>query len=171
MAIIELQPFNRPDLTFRIDAADVHLLAKCQRWHAIRKPRSLTFYIQGCAGWGESTVYLHRLITGAPEAMVVSHLDGDGLNNTRANLEVVTQSVNAARAVNVLKHGNSSQRGSPLRTKCAKFSQTGRSEFTFTTDGRAVACAVGTRSEQKSANSVQTGSDTTNVSKGKAHAR
>jgi hypothetical protein len=39
--------FNRPDLTFRIDEADASLLAKCKRWHAVKKPKSLTFYIQG----------------------------------------------------------------------------------------------------------------------------
>jgi len=41
---------------------------------------------QGCDGAAEPTVYLHRLIMGAPEEMMVSHKDGDGLNNARSNL-------------------------------------------------------------------------------------
>ena len=86
MAILEFHPFNRPDLAFRIDAMDAHLLVKCRRWHAVKKPKSRTFYIQGCDGAAEPTVYLYRLIMGAPEEMMVSHKDGDGLNNARSNL-------------------------------------------------------------------------------------
>jgi hypothetical protein len=72
VAVLELHPFNRPDLTFRIDAADARLLAKCKRWHAVKKLKSLTFYVQGCNGAAEPTVYLHRLIMDAPEEMTVS---------------------------------------------------------------------------------------------------
>jgi len=86
VAILEFHPFNRPDLAFRIDAMDAHLLVKCRRWHAVKKPKSRTFYIQGCDGAAEPTVYLYRLIMGAPEEMMVSHKDGDGLNNARSNL-------------------------------------------------------------------------------------
>jgi hypothetical protein len=50
VAVLEFHPFNRPDLTFRVDAADARLLAKCKRWHAVKKPKSLTFYVQGCNG-------------------------------------------------------------------------------------------------------------------------
>jgi hypothetical protein len=123
--VLELHPFNRPDLIFKIDADDVHLLAKCKRWNAIRKPKSLTFYIQGSNGRAESAVYLHRLITGAPRGMTVNHNDGDGLNNVRSNLVVATRCMNAARAVNVLKRS---------KTRCARFSPTEPPEFTSTTD-------------------------------------
>jgi hypothetical protein len=36
-------------------------------------------------------------LRGIPAGMVVDHLDGDGLNNQRANLEIVTVSENARR--------------------------------------------------------------------------
>jgi hypothetical protein len=39
---------------------------------------------------------MHRLILGAPEGVLVDHVDGDGLNNTRANLRLCTSSQNAA---------------------------------------------------------------------------
>lgn len=44
---------------------------------------------------GKPTVVLmHRLITSAPIGMEVDHIDGDGLNNTRRNLRIVTRNQN-----------------------------------------------------------------------------
>lgn len=40
-------------------------------------------------------VYLHREILGNPEGREVDHVDGDGLNNQRENLRVVTHAGNA----------------------------------------------------------------------------
>jgi hypothetical protein len=39
-------------------------------------------------------VYLHRVILGCSDDMVVDHIDRDSLNNTRANLRVVSQKEN-----------------------------------------------------------------------------
>jgi len=39
-------------------------------------------------------VYLHRWILGAPAGKQVDHIDGDGLNNRRSNLRVVSASEN-----------------------------------------------------------------------------
>jgi hypothetical protein len=45
---------------------------------------------------------LHRLLTGAPEGLVVDHLNRNPLDNRRANLRVVTQAENATnRKLNV----------------------------------------------------------------------
>lgn len=44
------------------------------------------------------TIYMHREVIGAGEGEIVDHADGDGLNNTRANLRVATPSQNAANA-------------------------------------------------------------------------
>lgn len=38
--------------------------------------------------------YMHRFIVDAPKGMVVDHLDGNGLNNTRGNLKITTQEAN-----------------------------------------------------------------------------
>jgi hypothetical protein len=92
-------------------------LAKCRRWQAIKKPKSVTFYIRGCEGAAEPTVYLHRLIMGASEEMTVSHKDGDGLNNVRSNLVVATRSVSAAHAVDVLRPSDFKLAGEPIENK------------------------------------------------------
>jgi hypothetical protein len=40
------------------------------------------------------TLMMHRVIMDAPKGMVVDHIDGNGLNNCRANLRIVTQAQN-----------------------------------------------------------------------------
>ncbi|MBN2312335.1 MAG: HNH endonuclease [Sedimentisphaerales bacterium] len=40
-------------------------------------------------------IYMHRLIMNPPSKMQVDHIDGDGLNNQRANLRICTQAENA----------------------------------------------------------------------------
>lgn len=60
------------------------------------KPSSFTWYARRwvrCGGDREM-VKLHRLILGAPLGIEVDHKDGDGLNNTRANLRLCSNSQN-----------------------------------------------------------------------------
>lgn len=40
-------------------------------------------------------VSMHRFILSAPRGLVVDHIDGNGLNNTRANIRLCTQAENA----------------------------------------------------------------------------
>ena len=42
-------------------------------------------------------VAMHRLLTGAPAHLEVDHGNGNGLDNRRSNLEVVTRTVNVGR--------------------------------------------------------------------------
>ena len=54
--------------------------------YAIRKGRK---------GEGKKTISMHRVIAGAPDGAEVDHIDGDGLNNTKSNLRIVTRQDNA----------------------------------------------------------------------------
>jgi hypothetical protein len=45
-------------------------------------------------GGRQSNILMHRLIMGAPDRLTVDHIDGDGLNNTRSNLRLATDSQN-----------------------------------------------------------------------------
>jgi hypothetical protein len=42
----------------------------------------------------QSTEWMHRVLTDAPRGLVVDHIDGNGLNNRRSNLRVVTHAQN-----------------------------------------------------------------------------
>lgn len=83
-----------PDgFTIRLDDEDMHLLGEYtwrahwtgQRHYAARKTD---------VGGKTKTIYLHRLIVAAPPGLQVDHRDGDTLNNTRANLRLVTAAQN-----------------------------------------------------------------------------
>lgn len=63
-------------------------------WYSVR--RNHTTYAKTVIG-GEH-IYMHRLIMEEPEGMVIDHLDCNGLNNQRDNLEVVTHAENLRRA-------------------------------------------------------------------------
>ena len=72
-----------------IDAADVPLV-EGHNWHA--KPGGNTVYAKG--KFCNCTLLLHRLIMEAPFGFSVDHKDGDGLNNKRCNMRIVTHSQN-----------------------------------------------------------------------------
>jgi hypothetical protein len=68
-----------------IDAVDVPLV-NGRNWQASPQPHSV--YAQGMGQ------LMHRVIAGTPEGMETDHIDGNGLNNRRANLRSVTASQN-----------------------------------------------------------------------------
>lgn len=78
-----------PDAVITIDDDDLALFSAVS-WGV--QTRYSTRYVQGRLN-GER-VYLHRLLMSAPKGLVVDHIDGNGLNNARANLRVVTQQQN-----------------------------------------------------------------------------
>ena len=48
-------------------------------------------------------IYMHRLLLGFPENMVVDHINNQTLDNRRENLRIVTQLENRRNAINVKK--------------------------------------------------------------------
>lgn len=73
-----------------VDAEDVEAVSRF-KWHVsvcVRGHRYAKAYDKAVP------IVMHRLLTKAPDGMVVDHIDGDGLNNRRANIRVCTQSQN-----------------------------------------------------------------------------
>lgn len=71
----------------KIDEGDHHFLVG-RSWHITN-----TGYV--AARISNKIVLLHRLLTGAPPDTVVDHINGDRLDNRRANLRVVSQGMNS----------------------------------------------------------------------------
>lgn len=66
------------------------------RWHAVRAHG--TFY--AARRVVDKTIYMHRLVMGVvdmPRGVFVDHIDFNGLNNTRANLQVCSPADNARK--------------------------------------------------------------------------
>lgn len=53
-------------------------------------------------------IYLHREIMNCPDGFVVDHIDGDGLDNRRRNLRIVTQAENLQNLPNGAKSNSQS---------------------------------------------------------------
>ncbi len=86
-------PLSR-GLLAAVDDGDFDFLMQW-KWTALVGDR--TFYAhrrQRLECGKHALVLMHRLILGTPEGMVTDHIDGNGLNNTRANLRIATQRQN-----------------------------------------------------------------------------
>lgn len=77
-----------------IDDEDAERVSKVD-WHLVQSPTTLyarTFDKR----IGKSQQLLHRMVIGAQPGEIVDHINGDGLDNRRANLRIVTAAENAA---------------------------------------------------------------------------
>lgn len=66
------------------------------KWHAVHAGKE-TFYVRSSVRikGRRFTIPLHRLISSAGRGQLVDHIDGDGLNNRRSNLRLVTAAENS----------------------------------------------------------------------------
>ena len=83
-----------------LDDADAVLVGD-YKWHAHRSGPDRRAY---AATWdGERIVLMHRMLMSPPIGMEVDHVNGDGLDNRRANLRLATHRQNMANR-RVAKH-------------------------------------------------------------------
>lgn len=75
-----------------IDDADAALLADACWWE---DRRTNTSYVRGQRRGEAAKLRLHRVIVGAAAGDIVDHINGDGLDNRRANLRICTPSQNS----------------------------------------------------------------------------
>jgi len=75
-----------------VDAADYPALSK-HKWFAQPTERGRTFY--AARTHKGRAVSMHRQIMKPPKAMVVDHINGNGLDNRRCNLRICTQLQNS----------------------------------------------------------------------------
>lgn len=68
-----------------IDAADAPRVERI-KWYASRTPRGYWYAMHG----RKPKLLLHRFILDAPDGLFVDHINGDGLDNRRANLRLAT---------------------------------------------------------------------------------
>lgn len=88
MAVVAVEV--KPGVFARVDQEDVQLLLS-RRWYVARYGPGRTYsYLATKKG----RALFHRLVMDAPAGLVVDHIDGDGLNNTRENLRVCTHAQN-----------------------------------------------------------------------------
>lgn len=85
---MKLIPLTR-GLSVKVDDADFAELS-AHKWYALRFHKQRAFYAARGGGGGRvgGMIYMHRVISDAPKGKLVDHIDGDGLNNTRANLRI-----------------------------------------------------------------------------------
>lgn len=82
----------------RIDAEDLESVHGF-RWHANRSAGGKVYARAKVFGRSGPWMSMHRLLLmPVADGMLVDHIDGDGLNNTRANLRICTPAQNAQNA-------------------------------------------------------------------------
>lgn len=77
-----------------IDDDDWPLVAD-RKWYAVRDTHCFYAVVNSLTINGKRhRIRMHRIIVNAPPGFEVDHIDGNGLNNTRANLRICTQAEN-----------------------------------------------------------------------------
>lgn len=76
-----------------VDTMDLPLVSH-KLWRAINE-QHLWYATSGSGQKGYSQVMMHRIIAAAPKGVQVDHINGDGLDNRRANLRLCTSLENS----------------------------------------------------------------------------
>ncbi len=66
-------------------------------------------------------IYLHRMLLNAKKGEIVDHIDGDGLNNTRENLRIISHSENIRKMTKIRNLNSSGYKGVYWATRYGKW--------------------------------------------------
>ena len=81
-----------------VDDEDYERLSQCKWWAQYDKKGDRFYARCHILGTKNAIRRMHRVVCNAPPEMVVDHINGDGLDNRRANLRVCTQAENVRNA-------------------------------------------------------------------------
>jgi len=81
-------------LIVKIDKDDFER-TKSKKWH-LKKSKGNKVYVAS-SQWKGRTIYMHRFIMRCPKDKEVHHINGDGLDNRKSNLEVIDHRENMSR--------------------------------------------------------------------------
>ena len=77
-----------------ISSADAHLVER-HNWVVVIKKCNKIYAYRSIGPRGKQrTIYMHRVIMNAPDGYEVDHVNGDGLDNRRQNMRLVTHQQN-----------------------------------------------------------------------------
>jgi hypothetical protein len=103
------------NLAILVDECDRHFL-KAYRWHlqgGANRPRRRQYVATTAPG--KRTIYLHRVILDLGPGEFGDHINGDPLDNRRANLRRVTHRENTQNRPNANRNNTSGARGVTMR--------------------------------------------------------
>ncbi|PGY33521.1 hypothetical protein COE09_31225 [Bacillus thuringiensis] len=109
MATIEI-PLTQGQVAM-VDSEDYELISR-YKWCANKRKTKwyAVGYVKGTGRKHCKLIYMHRLLTNAPQGVDVDHIDGNGLNNMRKNLRLASRTQNMQNARNIRK-GTSRYKG------------------------------------------------------------
>jgi len=91
---MELKTFGLKLGSVLIDDED-YCKVSSYRWNVFQKKAGHAAYVKTRAG--KQTLLLHRLLIQAPKGTIVDHINGNGLDNRKCNLQLVDSTLSSHR--------------------------------------------------------------------------
>lgn len=92
----------------KVTIVDDENYEQLNRFKWVAHKRDKTFYaVRHPFGEGDKLIYMHREIIGIPKNMETDHINGDGLDNRKENLRIVTKRQNQQNQKNRIKQKSS----------------------------------------------------------------
>lgn len=105
-----------------VDDEDFELLNSV-KWFAHKAQRRDVFYAvrnSGKVNGKKTAIYMHRFLMNTPKGMETDHINGDGLDNRRSNLRVVTPVQNHMNSKGI-KDTSSKLKGVTFNKRCNRW--------------------------------------------------